>query len=85
MTNAIINTTFRELLGALDARATINIFETVDGDTFVNPVQELVKSGKVYEVLTDTALLDKYEFYKVCGFSVALGLVSVALTNDRRS
>lgn len=82
MKNATIKTTFGNLLEVLDAKAYIEIFEAKDFDTFVNPVYEHIKRGKVYSILSDSVFLAKYEYYRVTGVMVALGKISVSIVNN---
>lgn len=72
--NAIINTRLEELLNVMDARANVNIFKSKE-----NNKQDLLRSTKIYNFLSDGLLMTVYGDYKVVGLSIALGVTSILI------
>lgn len=72
--NAIINVIFNELLDVMDPRARVNIFKmSEDGK------EELLRSTKLYYLLSDEEFIGKYGYYKVTGLSICMRLTSILI------
>lgn len=74
--NAIINSTFKDLLEIIDARAAVNIFV----ENKETGKQELIKDARVYEILSDNDFLNKYKKYDVA--ALCCGLVTNILIKE---
>lgn len=77
MKNATILTSLDNFLDILDARANIEIHKEVDNSAVHS--QELLRSTKVYNLLSDMEFLGDYGSYKVVGLSVCFGIVSILI------
>ena len=72
--NATIRGNLQDLLGILDARATVTLFEdTPEGST-------LIKQAKVYEILANDDLMNIYKTCDVVGLN--FGLVTNILVSN---
>lgn len=72
--NAIINVTLNELFDVMDPRSRVNIFKmSEDGK------EELLRSTKLYCLLSDEEFIGKYEYYKVTGLSICMRLTSILI------
>lgn len=71
--NAIINTRLEELLNVMDARAYVDIFEQV------GEYQELLRSNKIYNLISNQEFIGKYGACKVIGLNVTLAVTSILI------
>ena len=71
--NTIINTRLEDLLNVMDARAYVDIFEQV------GEYQELLRSNKIYNLISNQEFIGKYGAYKVIGLSVTLAVTSILI------
>ncbi len=74
--NAIINSTLKDFLEIIDARAAVNIFV----ENKETGAQELIKDARVYEILSDNDFLNKYKKYDVVG--LCCGLITNILIKE---
>lgn len=72
--NKNIGATLEELLNVMDARANVNIFKDLG-----NCKDELLRSNKIYNLISDPEFIGKYGSYKVIGLSIALGVASILI------
>lgn len=72
--NAHINARLEELLGVMDARAYVNIFRQLKDDK-----EEILRSNKLYKLISDDSFISKYGDYKVIGLTVTFGAVSILI------
>ena len=74
MKNATILTKLEALLDVMDARANVDIFiQLKDGK------EGLLRSNKIYNLISDPEFIGKYGSYKVIGLSIALGVASILI------
>lgn len=72
--NAIINVTLNELFDVMDPRARVNIFKKSEDDK-----EDLLRSTKLYCLLSDEEFIGKYGYYKVTGLSICMRLTSILI------
>ncbi len=70
--NKNIGATLEELLKVMDARANVNIFKDLG-----NCKDELLRSNKIYNLISDPEFIGKYGSYNVIGLCVTLGVASI--------
>lgn len=74
MKNATILSTLEDLLNVMDARANVDIFiQLKDGK------EGLLRSNKIYNLISDPEFIGKYGSYKVIGLRVTLGVASILI------
>lgn len=73
--NAIINTSLVELFKVMDPRANVNIFNKELDVTD----ERLIRSDKLYKLISDGEFLSEFGDYKVVGLSIALGVASILI------
>ena len=71
--NAIVNTRLEELLGVMDPRANVTVFEKAEDGKEV-----IIASSKLYDILSGW-FVNIYGSYKVIGLTVALGVASILI------
>ena len=71
--NAIVNTRLEELLGVMDPRANVTVFEKAEDGKEV-----IIASSKLYDILSGW-FVNIYGSYKVIGLSVTLGVTSILI------
>lgn len=72
--NKNIRSTLEELLNIMDARANVNIFKDLG-----NCKDELLRSNKIYNLISDPEFIGKYGSYYVIGLCVTLGVASILI------
>lgn len=72
--NAHINARLEDLFEFIDARAYVNIFRQLKDDK-----EEILRSNKLYILISDDSFISKYGAYKVIGLTVTFGAVSILI------
>jgi hypothetical protein len=72
--NKNIGATLEDLLNVMDARANVNIFKDLG-----NCKDELLRSNKIYNLISDPEFIGKYGSYCVIGLCVTLGVASILI------
>jgi hypothetical protein len=72
--NKNIGATLEELLNVMDARANVNIFKDLG-----NNKDELLRSNKIYNLISNPEFIGKYGSYDVIGLCVTLGITSILI------
>lgn len=73
--NAIINTRLTDLFRVMDLRANVNIFNKELDVTD----ERLIRSDKLYKLISDGEFLSAFGSYKVIGLTVTLGVTSILI------